>query len=450
MAAALWWVIGTAGFIRTTREVAVPILTLAEYIDYRLAAQHLSEADWLRLHDDPANFDLPAEDYRPFGPGLRVTDEEDMAEARARKPGDISKYEKAGAAVVNQKREKYVEKGKAFAKKMGGAIRGNMVFFRLNKEFGIKDDVVKSIGSAIAKTHKELKKIAAADLPLVDQQLLLLGEYLVQAAKGLAIDLEWVQGPIKTTGSAMEKIIKRVNNPSTHEKPGKLDVMFNVYAMKDLVRGTLVAKEKHDLDVAVQLVFATCNPALAMTLPKQEETVPGGKDNECGYSGWNFNVNFRHYGFPAEIQVNTVAMIYAKETKKVFMELTHWDEAKYDQLARDMGILGGLGHVCYEIYRTHPQYPLPKTAAAFSREYYDVFRSGNPAAGRSKIRDLLMKLANEIAEGTTQDHPNIAKIRDKKEGVWGHAGVEEWLDGRVAPGQGLEDRQEPPARPLRH
>jgi hypothetical protein len=409
-----------ADLIHIQGRLLVPLLTPEEYVNYRLAAQYLSWADWQKLHSNPGSVD------EEFIPGFRL---KPLYEPGDVEFSDVKNPPTADVAAVSHMRTTFLNKGSRFAKKVGGAIRDKMDFVRFDKAMGTsggKSAVRKAIGSAIVKTHQELKKIAADILPQIDKELLMLGTYLVQLGKERSIDLEWVQGPIKTTGSTLEKVIKRIENPSTRDKPGKLDALFNIFAMKDLVRGTLVAQQKHDLDVAVQLIFATCYPAYGMALPKQEETIPG-KGNECGYSGWNFNVVFRHCGFPAEIQVNTVAMIYAKETKKVFMELTHWDEAKYDELARDKGILGGLGHVCYEIYRTHKQMPLPQAAAKFSRGYYDAFRLENPKASLPKIVQELRELSKFVQNATEADHPNIAKIKDKKEGVWGHAGVEEWL-----------------------
>jgi len=91
-----------------------------------------------------------------------------------------------------------------------------------------------------------------------------------------------------------------------------------------------------------------------------------------GYSGTNAVVKTKT-GLPAEIQVNTPEMIYAKESSANARAIL--GEEKYSELAAKTGVPGGRGHQLYEEYRSlSAGDPRAADLARESRAYYDHIR----------------------------------------------------------------------------
>jgi hypothetical protein len=91
-----------------------------------------------------------------------------------------------------------------------------------------------------------------------------------------------------------------------------------------------------------------------------------------GYSGANAIIRTKA-GIYAEIQVNTPAMIYAKESPQIARAIL--GDAKYSELASETGVTGGRGHQLYEQWRSLPVAdPRRAQIEAESRAYYDHIR----------------------------------------------------------------------------
>ena len=95
--------------------------------------------------------------------------------------------------------------------------------------------------------------------------------------------------------------------------------------------------------------------------------------NRMGYSGTNAVVKTKA-GIPAEIQVNTPEMIYAKEKPEIARAIL--GNEKFAEVAAKSGGPGGRGHQLYEEYRSLPESdPRAAELAAESRAYYDHIRN---------------------------------------------------------------------------
>lgn len=199
---------------------------------------------------------------------------------------------------------------------------------------------------------------------IVNQMLKELGEYLSFASGGT-----WIQGPIKVVAGALAKTVK--------------DYKLNFAKNKDLARGTLAAQDEEGLKKIASIVLSTCTGQHGMHLIKKEEQKPTDAENWCGYSGWNFAVVFKGINTPAEIQANSVAMMYGKMSKKDFMKQLHYEEVDYKKLAGEMGFEGGLGHLFYEIARIDPASEDGKAAAEIGKHYNNLCRS--KAKGRQRF-----------------------------------------------------------------
>lgn len=78
-------------------------------------------------------------------------------------------------------------------------------------------------------------------------------------------------------------------------------------------------------------------------------------------------------GILGEIQVNTPAMIYAKESEP--MARTLLGDDLYSSIATKSGIPGGQGHKLYEQWRVLPSSDPGRSALeAQSKAYYDAVR----------------------------------------------------------------------------
>jgi hypothetical protein len=101
------------------------------------------------------------------------------------------------------------------------------------------------------------------------------------------------------------------------------------------------------------------------------KTIEAASD-PMGYSGTNAVIKTKA-GIPAEIQVNTPHMIYAKESPAIAKAIL--GEEKYAELAAKSGVPGGRGHTLYEEFRSLPEGDSRAAALrAESRAYYDQVR----------------------------------------------------------------------------
>lgn len=155
------------------------------------------------------------------------------------------------------------------------------------------------------------------------------------------------KAPLKGQERALEKVIKDYGGDASQ--------------IKDIARNTIIVGEKQ-YGQAV---------AILRDQGAKVKTITSAAD-PLGYSGTNVVIRTKA-GIPAEIQVNTPGMIYAKESPANAVKIL--GEAKYAELRMKAGVEGGRGHALYEKYRKlAPGDPRAAEIAAESRAYYDYIR----------------------------------------------------------------------------
>ena len=156
-----------------------------------------------------------------------------------------------------------------------------------------------------------------------------------------------------------DSIVRKTND----EEDGKLG------NIKDSVRNTIIT----DDPVAIQNIIRDLS---------NDPRVAGGNgrvksqthdSNTLGYSGNIINIKTSN-GLTAEIQVNTPKMIYAKEKPADARRIL--GDAKYNQIQKETGYVGGRGHEFYEEYRTlygRKNAARKKEIEQKSKKYYSNF-----------------------------------------------------------------------------
>lgn len=108
--------------------------------------------------------------------------------------------------------------------------------------------------------------------------------------------------------------------------------------IKDSVRNTIVVEKESIKSVVKEL----------QSLPTFNRYKLQAPEKFCGYSGNIINLEMPN-GIQAEIQVNTPKMIYAKETEANARKIL--GDKVWEQIAKETGMQGGLGHKYYEDIR---------------------------------------------------------------------------------------------------
>lgn len=108
--------------------------------------------------------------------------------------------------------------------------------------------------------------------------------------------------------------------------------------IKDSVRNTIIVEKENIGKVVKEL----------QSLPTFSRYKPQAPEDFCGYSGNIINLKMPN-GIQAEIQVNTPKMIYAKETEANARRIL--GDRVWEQIAKETGVQGGLGHKYYEEMR---------------------------------------------------------------------------------------------------
>ena len=153
-----------------------------------------------------------------------------------------------------------------------------------------------------------------------------------------------------------ESITRKVNN----------DYGGNVNELKDSVRNTVIIDNEQGLQSAIKDLAD--NPNTLRVKVQSPDFDP------LGYSGTIANVKMSN-GLIGEVQLNSAKMIYAKERPEDAKRIL--GDAKYNQISKQTGKEGGLGHKLYEEYRMlDPKKDAAKMAqiANKSKEYYKNFR----------------------------------------------------------------------------
>lgn len=155
------------------------------------------------------------------------------------------------------------------------------------------------------------------------------------------------KAPIKSRARAMEKITNDYGGDASR--------------IKDLARNTIiVSSDKMDSVVA------------ALIQRGAKVKVINGATDPMGYSGVNSTIKTQA-GIVGEIQVNTPAMIYAKEYEAMAKALL--GDNRYSLIATKSGLPSGRGHQFYEQWRQLPSSNLGRPRIeAQSKAYYDTIR----------------------------------------------------------------------------
>ena len=144
------------------------------------------------------------------------------------------------------------------------------------------------------------------------------------------------------------------------------DYNGNVNKIQDSVRTTIILPEKN-IEKCLEYIQKNNN------FIRVKIQTP---DKFMGYSGTIANVK-TDIGVIGEIQVNTAKMIYAKELPEVAKKII--GEKAWNDIRRQTGLQGGLGHKYYEEYRRLNK-NIPEQAKRMieldklSNEYYKHFR----------------------------------------------------------------------------
>ncbi len=214
----------------------------------------------------------------------------------------------------------------------------------------------------------------------------------------------WISGPIKKIEKAMSKTIA--------------DYDYAFGENKDLIRGTLACKTHEEMNVVAVFLTTKCrNPTCGLSLVKDvyQKSVRDGGQVKTGYSGWNFVIEFDEYPFGAEVQVNTIDMLYGKHGKADIADWLRIGDAGYAALQNRLKFPGGLGHAMYDIQdtaRSNAGDREAEWARELSLDYNDACR-GEFRGPSSKSVD---QLNDRIRRGWGRLTPN--GIADK---LWGKA-----------------------------
>ncbi|MGI1678154.1 MAG: hypothetical protein K6L75_05455 [Cellvibrionaceae bacterium] len=155
------------------------------------------------------------------------------------------------------------------------------------------------------------------------------------------------KAPTKSQERAIQKIMNDYDGDATR--------------IKDLARNTIIVSPDKMDSVVAELAQRGANVK-----------VINGATDPLGYSGVNSTIKTQA-GIYGEVQVNTPAMIYAKESEPMARALLGDD--LYSSIAAKSGIAGGQGHKLYEQWRVLPSSDPGRSALeAQSKAYYEAVR----------------------------------------------------------------------------
>lgn len=162
---------------------------------------------------------------------------------------------------------------------------------------------------------------------------------------------------------AANGIVTPVNYKSEASITRKVNTeMISPYDIKDAVRTTVIVPEQ---GVEKALAALSGSPSFVRLKRQRPESF-------MGYSGNIVNIRTSN-GLIAEIQVNTAKMIYAKETPGNAKRIL--GEKRWNEIFKQTGIEGGLGHKYYEQWRLLDKgSEKARKIAEKSEEYYRHFQ----------------------------------------------------------------------------
>jgi hypothetical protein len=218
------------------------------------------------------------------------------------------------------------------------------------------------------------------------KELDLLGAYMVSVGPA---GVRWIPGPLKKVDKAMSKTIE--------------DYDYAWGKNKDLIRGTLACRTNEDLAAVAESMLETCTPNLGMVLIKQDRQ-QSIRDNRSGmpsgYSGWNFVVQFKeHKLFGAEVQANTLDLLYGKHSKEEVMRNLHVTEAEYVEFQTRLRFPGGLGHALYDIQDIARSKATPAEgnwARELALDYNDACRGQHRPCTVAQLNERILDAKNHL------------------------------------------------------
>jgi len=189
-----------------------------------------------------------------------------------------------------------------------------------------------------------------SDLTKAYEQAVDAKEFIDQEADNLALDTDGivVKAPLKGRERALEKVME--------------DYGGDVSKITDLARNTVA----YDTNDAALDAFARLRDSLDVVSAK---FLIKGNDR-AGYIGGNIKVRTPN-GHVAEIQVNSIPMLYAKMPKNEFVKM--FGAGKYNELLAKYGVDGGEGHEIYEKIRKNKDPEIDEQLIEESLEYYQKF-----------------------------------------------------------------------------
>ena len=154
----------------------------------------------------------------------------------------------------------------------------------------------------------------------------------------------------------------------------------DVKQLKDVFRITLVGNTNAIYRAMALKITQTCTPENGMSIAKNVTRVPTG--DPYGYSDTNIVAILPNKRF-GEIQLNNRAILYGKMSAESFcrniLQIPSAGgvlPAEYQKFADDYGLMGGRGHLAYEVGERggHTAADIAR-ARRLSREYYAALRS---------------------------------------------------------------------------
>jgi hypothetical protein len=208
-------------------------------------------------------------------------------------------------------------------------------------------------------TGGRVKTVSVDDKEVKD--LIAQAEAAAPEVDKLGKDLAEKYGAIVTpiNMKSADSIVRKTNN----EEKG------NLGNIKDSVRNTIIT----DDPVAIQNIIKDLSNDPRVANGNGRVKVQSHDSNSLGYSGNIINIKTSN-GLTAEVQVNTPKMIYAKEKPADAKRIL--GEAKYNQIQKQTGFVGGRGHDFYEQYRVlNPKKDAAKMKEIEqkSKKYYSNF-----------------------------------------------------------------------------
>lgn len=230
-----------------------------------------------------------------------------------------------------------------------GSKMGRSTAFRTRAAKILNDLINRDLGRTIdpirvAMQFEDVYKKAPAAKTFVDK-------FADDALKKLG-GIKVIKAPVKGYARAMEKVINDYNG--------------DVSKIGDLARNTIIVNSEADVQRIIQSLQT--HPSVikgSVTLPSPET---------MGYFGGNIKV-MTDSGLMAEIQVNTPAMLYAKE--KDAQQLL--GNVLFNKIKKATGMEPGRGHALYEKFRVmSPEEmagPSGQSLAKQSADYYQKIRT---------------------------------------------------------------------------